>query len=119
MAKVVKLSKDGEQIYPQTITNAIADVNSKMVLSDLLQVYDQRIQTVEAAIGVSGDTSEYIDNLMELLRFFNGIKDDTTFKAIIEKFVEAQDAEDNPDTVIDESAEFPDFDDLVSDTTGN
>ena len=73
-----------------------------------------RLGKVEELIG-SGSTTEFIDNLWELLRWFSGVTDATPFIEVIKKFVEAQDAEDIPTTEIDESSiDYPEFDDLVS-----
>ena len=114
MAKIVRLSKEGIQIYPQTITDAIADVDSRMVLSDILKLTDARLEYVEMMIGTSGSTSEYLDNLVELLEFFKGVKDDTTFKKILSNYVEGYDVEDNPYTPEDEGQDYPNFDDLIT-----
>jgi hypothetical protein len=114
MAKIVRLSKEGVQIYPQTITDAIADVDSRKLLSDIIKETDARLHFVELMIGTSGSTSEFIDNLYELLAFFQGVKDDTTFKKILSNYVEGHDVDDHPYTPEDESQEYPSFDDLIT-----
>lgn len=112
MAKIVKLTKDNVQIYPQTITDAIADVRTRMVLSAWMEKIEQRLTAIETIIG-SGSTSEYIDNLWELLQWFSGVTDTVGFKELVKKFVEAQDADDIPTTEIDESSEnYPSFEDM-------
>ena len=44
IAKEIKLTKDGIQLYPQTITQAIADMRSGMRLSDLLSEMSSEIK---------------------------------------------------------------------------
>ena len=100
---------DGVQMYPQSITDAIADVRTRSVLSDLLKSFDDRIKAIEMVIG-SGSTTEFIDNLNELLQWFSGTTDGQSFT---ERFVEAKGVEDNPNTHENESTdEFPSFNDI-------
>ena len=37
MAKIINLTLEGVQVYPQTITDAIADIDSKKKLSTILK----------------------------------------------------------------------------------
>ncbi len=112
MAKIIKIVKDDVQAYPQTITNAIADIRVEMTLSYWMWLVDKRLQALETVVG-SGSTTEYIDNLGELLDFFKGTKDDTTFIDVLKAYIEKNPGYDFPDTPIDVSTvEYPTFDDM-------
>jgi hypothetical protein len=109
MAKIVKLTKDNVQVYPQTITEAVADIETSMTLADWMKKTTENISklgesegsdisainsTIEriqkditdlkTTLGIGTENTEGIDNLTELLTFFKGIKDTDTFKDLMD-----------------------------------
>ena len=51
MAKIVKLTQDGKQVYPQSITEAIADIALGKKLSTILSEFVAQFATLDGKIG--------------------------------------------------------------------
>ena len=111
---LVKLKKDCLWTCYHAIDEHTYDPETAETLVDILKDYDERLTSIESVIG-SGSTSEYIDNLSELLQWFSGVTDVTPFIELVKKYVEAEDAKDIPYTEIDESSEdYDSFDNIFN-----
>jgi hypothetical protein len=142
MAKIVKLTKDNVQVYPQTITEAVADIETSMTLADWMkqttttidnlansesgdvttintniQQLREELNELKLMLGIGTENTEGIDNLSELLTFFNGIRDSETFKGVMDSL--RVEIEGSALTADSNEGEYADFDTILSWQTTN